>query len=186
MALIDCDECNAEISDRARSCPSCGAPQGGASEGVDTPRLFWGVVCAVGFFLPFFSYGELRVSGWEILKAIYTALASDQAPLIWEFLSRAFKQNAGAAVLLVFLVIGPVGFGAYAVSHIVHALNPRSDDGVGGASWAGAYVVALVIAAISFDIKMGDLFGKILGVGTYVSVVALSVASALGEDDEES
>ena len=30
MALVSCQECGKEISDKAASCPHCGAPQGGA------------------------------------------------------------------------------------------------------------------------------------------------------------
>ena len=29
MALIQCDECGNQVSDRAKSCPKCGAPVGG-------------------------------------------------------------------------------------------------------------------------------------------------------------
>jgi len=32
MALVNCNECNAEISDQAISCPKCGCPIKGASE----------------------------------------------------------------------------------------------------------------------------------------------------------
>ncbi|MCC5794665.1 MAG: zinc ribbon domain-containing protein [Chromatiales bacterium] len=36
MALIDCEECGREVSDKARSCPGCGAPIAG--EGSPAPR----------------------------------------------------------------------------------------------------------------------------------------------------
>ena len=32
MALINCDECNKEVSDKAASCPHCGAPIAQAQE----------------------------------------------------------------------------------------------------------------------------------------------------------
>jgi hypothetical protein len=32
MAIINCPECNKEVSDRARACPNCGNPMGVASE----------------------------------------------------------------------------------------------------------------------------------------------------------
>ncbi len=34
MALISCSECGHEVSDRAESCPKCGAPIAGAVEAV--------------------------------------------------------------------------------------------------------------------------------------------------------
>ena len=34
MALIECYECEKEISDKAAACPHCGAPKGGKKDGV--------------------------------------------------------------------------------------------------------------------------------------------------------
>ncbi|MCU8000189.1 zinc ribbon domain-containing protein [Shewanella sp. SM95] len=34
MALINCSECNREVSDKAESCPKCGAPILGAKESI--------------------------------------------------------------------------------------------------------------------------------------------------------
>ena len=34
MALIECYECEKEISDKAPACPHCGAPAGGKKDGV--------------------------------------------------------------------------------------------------------------------------------------------------------
>ena len=34
MALINCSECNHEVSDKAEACPKCGAPIAGAKESV--------------------------------------------------------------------------------------------------------------------------------------------------------
>lgn len=37
MALIKCSECGKEVSDKARSCPGCGAPIAGLSSSATTP-----------------------------------------------------------------------------------------------------------------------------------------------------
>ncbi len=34
MALINCSECSTEVSDKAESCPKCGAPISGAREAI--------------------------------------------------------------------------------------------------------------------------------------------------------
>ena len=40
MALINCSECNKAISDKASSCPNCGAPTGRIQE-QETGRISW-------------------------------------------------------------------------------------------------------------------------------------------------
>lgn len=38
MALISCEECHKKISDKASSCPSCGAPQQANSSPISSPK----------------------------------------------------------------------------------------------------------------------------------------------------
>lgn len=51
MALIQCKECNAEISDTAVACPKCGAELGkGKTRGALQTVLIVGVILVAAFF----------------------------------------------------------------------------------------------------------------------------------------
>ena len=48
MVIVYCYECNKKISDNARSCPHCGAPQ---AAGDDSKEVNWVVCLIISFFL---------------------------------------------------------------------------------------------------------------------------------------
>lgn len=51
MAMIQCRECNAEISDKAAACPKCGAELAkGKTRGALKTIVFVGVILVVAFF----------------------------------------------------------------------------------------------------------------------------------------
>lgn len=78
MALIDCYECNKQVSDSAAACPNCGAPvKKKVSEGYIPPAVNKpvvpqqrvGIFLAIGiFFLPF-------IFGWILLQRGYSNTA---------------------------------------------------------------------------------------------------------------
>ena len=58
MALINCTECNKEISDKAQNCPGCGAPikkndSVDSKEVLDSSGISKGTAALIGFILGF-------------------------------------------------------------------------------------------------------------------------------------
>jgi hypothetical protein len=65
MALIKCEECNAKMSDKAKTCPTCGAPNKNLiSENFKKGRGFFGLILYVSALLVFY---YLMYQNWHIV-----------------------------------------------------------------------------------------------------------------------
>lgn len=60
MALINCKECNAKISDSAKSCPNCGNPNLKQMGGNKYVLVFIGIVITI--FMLFIMFGGNNMS----------------------------------------------------------------------------------------------------------------------------
>ena len=90
MALLKCRECGADVSDRAKSCPSCGAPVGGGGWKI----LFWvAVLCSIAAMSAYLLQDKpVKITKDELAKA-KSQLAKDLG-LKWSF-SESVDEMSG-------------------------------------------------------------------------------------------
>ncbi len=104
MALIACSECNKEISDKAFSCPHCGAPRrsggqmqsgGAAAPPAPKKRSIWKWIIGVPVagFLALFVYGAYVTSTPDGRERSNERAAID---LCWSEQSRKSNTSGGA------------------------------------------------------------------------------------------
>lgn len=108
MAIIKCEECGAEISDKAKVCPKCGAPIREEERNEEIYILVLMVVGAILFFVGIYFLG----SGLStIMEDLNTRRYTYTTPLTNHEVEALFKSFAGA------LMFG-LGIGADIVTSI--------------------------------------------------------------------
>ena len=80
MALTKCTECDNEVSDRAKSCPRCGAPLAKVSLAPVAPRLGMAVV----LFVVFLGLSSLATGGVESIGVFMSVVAAVVIAAIWD------------------------------------------------------------------------------------------------------
>ncbi|PZX91832.1 hypothetical protein DOS84_18795 [Flavobacterium aquariorum] len=98
MALINCKECNAKISDSAKSCPNCGNPnlKQEKSSGCSTVFIAIGSILLLLFIIGKCSNGSNDTSNDFVdtsAVAVDTSAVIDNAPMVRQLTATERKEN---------------------------------------------------------------------------------------------
>ena len=107
MALIHCEECGSELSDKAKTCPNCGFDQSAGKSAINIegailrktvfPVFIYFVICLAGIYFDFFDYsnaffshsivGDLKSWLWGGIIFLFGSVGWNRHPLFGGWLN---------------------------------------------------------------------------------------------------